>query len=107
MKNPVWDKLPLINNESGQKKRFELKIKEETVFIEYIRTNNNVIYLTHTEVPRSLEGKGLGSLIVSKTLEYIKENGFKMAPLCPFVAAYLKRHPGKADNLLAPGFSIG
>lgn len=107
MKNPVWEKLPFINNESGQKKRFELQIEEETAFIEYIQTKNNVIYLTHTEVPRSLEGKGLGSLIVSKTLEYIKENGFKMAPLCPFVAAYLKRHPGKADNLLAPGFSIG
>ena len=69
MKNPVWEELPLFNNESGQKKRFELQIAEETAFIEYIQTKNNVIYLTHTEVPRSLEGMGLGSLIVSKTLE--------------------------------------
>ena len=107
MKNPVWEKLPLVNNKSGQKKRFELHIKEEIVFIEYIQTNNNIIYLTHTEVPRALEGNGLGALIVSKTREYIKESGFKMAPLCPFIAAYLKRNPGKADNLLAPGFSIG
>ncbi|MGB5205109.1 GNAT family N-acetyltransferase [Eudoraea sp.] len=107
MKNPVWEKLPLINNDLGQKKRFELLIEGETAFIEYIQAKNNIIYLTHTEVPRSLEGNGIGAIIVSKTLEHIRENGFKMAPLCPFVAAYLKRNPGKADGLLAPGFSIG
>lgn len=107
MKNPEWEKLPLINNDSGQKKKFELHIEDEIAFIEYIQTRNNIIYLTHTEVPRSLEGNGLGAIIVSKTLEYIKENGYKIAPLCPFIAAYLKRNPGKADNLLAPGFSIG
>lgn len=107
MKNPEWEKLPLINNDSGQKKKFELHIEDEIAFIEYIQTRNNIIYLTHTEVPRTLEGNGLGAIIVFKTLEYIKENGYKMAPLCPFIAAYLKRNPGKADNLLAPGFSIG
>ncbi|UCD60533.1 MAG: N-acetyltransferase [Flavobacteriaceae bacterium] len=107
MKNPEWEKLPLINNDSGQKKKFELHIEDEIAFIEYIQNRNNIIYLTHTEVPRSLKGNGLGAIIVSKTLEYIKENGYKIAPLCPFIAAYLKRNPGKADNLLAPGFSIG
>ena len=107
MKNPAWENLPLIDNDSGQKKKFELHIEDEIAFIEYIQTRNNIIYLTHTEVPRSLEGNGLGAIIVSKTLEHIKENGYKIAPLCPFIAAYLKRNPGKADNLLAPGFSIG
>lgn len=107
MKNTVWEKLPLINNDSGQKKRFELHIENETAFIEYIQARNNIIYLTHTEVPRSLEGNGLGAIIVSKTLEFIEKNRFKMAPLCPFVAAYLKRNPNKATGLLAPGFSVG
>ncbi|MGB5272221.1 MAG: N-acetyltransferase, partial [Eudoraea sp.] len=60
MKNPVWEKLPLINNDLGQKKRFELLIEGETAFIEYIQAKNNIIYLTHTEVPRSLEGNGIG-----------------------------------------------
>lgn len=107
MKNPVWKKLPLINKDSGQKKRFELHIEDDIAYIEYIQAKNNIIYLTHTEVPSSLEGNGLGAIIVSKTLELIKENGFKMAPLCPFVAAYLKRNPSIAEGLLAPGFSVG
>ena len=49
----------------------------------------------------------MGSAIVSKALDYIRQEGLKMAPLCPFVAKYLKDHPGTADDLMAPGFSIG
>lgn len=107
MKNQDWQSLPLINNDSAAKKRFELHIEGEIAFIEYIQAKNSIIYLTHTEVPKTLEGKGLGAAIVSKSLHYINEKGFKMAPLCPFVAAYLKRHPKEADGILAPGYSIG
>ena len=81
-------------------------LEGKTAIVEYILPNSQIIYLTHTEVPRELEGKGVASAIVSKVLNYIRENGLKMAPLCPFVAAYLKRHPGAADDIMAPGFSI-
>ena len=93
----------LILNE--EKKRFELKVEGETAFIEFILSNENIMFLTHTEVPVALEGKGVGSAIVSKTLEYIKEKGLTLAPLCPFVAAYVKRHPDwKA--ILAKGYNV-
>lgn len=94
---------PLILNE--EKKRFELEAEGKIAFIEYILNNENIIFLTHTEVPIGLEGKGVGSAIVSKTLAYIKENGYTLAPLCPFVAAYLKRHP-EWKTILAKGFNV-
>ena len=98
---------PLINNDAGTKKKFELHIEDQVAYIDYIINKQNVIYLTHTEVPSSLEGNGVGSALVSKTLDFIRESNLKMAPLCPFVAAYLKRHPEKAEGILAPGFSVG
>ncbi|MCE2612378.1 N-acetyltransferase [Flavobacteriaceae bacterium D16] len=101
-----WQSQALVNREMDGKKRFELGEGDVIPFIEYIQNNQNIIFLTHTEVPQSLEGNGLGSLIVSKTLEYIRKKGFKMAPLCPFVAAYLKKHPEDASGILAPGYSI-
>ena len=52
-----------------------------------------MIYLTHTEVPRELEGKGIGSQLVEKTLQDIERQGLRLVPLCPFVAAYIKKHP--------------
>ena len=107
MKTTSWTELDLVNNEQATRKRFELHIGEQIAFIDYIINKQGVIYLTHTEVPVGLEGQGVGSAIVSKTLDFIREKGLKMAPLCPFVAAYLKRHPAAADGLMAPGFSIG
>lgn len=99
-------KLKLVNNTDLPKKRFELKVDEATAIIEYILTRDNVIYLTHTEVPNRLEGQGVGSTIVKKALDFIKEKGYKLVPLCPFVAAYLKKHPDHAQDILHTGYSV-
>lgn len=107
MQKKDLDKLELINNGSGSKKQFELHIDGHVATMEYMISNTQIIYLTHTEVPKELEGQGVGSTLVSKVLEIVKISGMKMAPLCPFLAVYLKRHLDKADGLLAPGFSIG
>ena len=82
--------LPLINNQEQQ--RFELEVDGYTAFIEYKESGKQVI-LIHTEVPEELEGKGVGTAIVEKTLEHIESNQQTLVPLCPFVIAFLKRHP--------------
>ena len=84
------DHLKLVNNQ--EKNRFELKVEGYTAVIDY-KIKDKKIYLIHTEVPAELAGKGVGNAIVLKTLNYIKDNGFSLVPLCPFVAAYIKRHP--------------
>ncbi|WP_411030467.1 GNAT family N-acetyltransferase [Spongiimicrobium sp. 3-5] len=106
MADSRWDGLTLINNVSDPKKRFEMHIEDKVAFVEYIISKQQIIYLTHTEVPQGLEGKGVGGAMVSKVLDFIVQSKLKMAPLCPFVAAYLKRHPTRATGILAPGYSI-
>jgi len=102
-----FDAIPLVNNNDGDKKRFEMEVEGKIAYMEYMIVRKTVVYLTHTEVPVGLEGKGVGSNIVKKVLAYIRENNYQMAPLCPFLASYLKRHPEDAKGILAPGFSIG
>ncbi len=92
----------ILNEEA---KRFELNIDGHVARIEYILNNHGTMFLTHTEVPTQLEGKGVGKKIVEDALQYLQDNNLKLAPLCPFVAAYLKRHPEHA-SLLAPGYNI-
>jgi predicted GNAT family acetyltransferase len=87
------------------KKRFELEVDGHTAFIECILTNDNIMFLTHTEVPPALGGKGVGSRIVEKALNYIKDHGYTLAPLCPFVAKYLRIHP-EWQTLLAKGYKV-
>ncbi|MEO0526125.1 MAG: GNAT family N-acetyltransferase [Bacteroidota bacterium] len=101
-----WKDLELINNDSDTKKKFEIHINGDIAYMDYMVSKQGIIYLTHTEVPQNLEGQGVGSTLVSKVLDFIKNSDLKMAPLCPFVAAYLKRHPERADGILARGYSI-
>ena len=93
----------LIDNE--EKKRYEFRLPEHTPFIEYIRAKDK-IYLTHTEVPVALEGQGIGSELVKQALEDVKEKGWTLVPLCPFVAGYIKKHP-EYKALVLKGINIG
>ncbi|MEM1322523.1 MAG: GNAT family N-acetyltransferase [Bacteroidota bacterium] len=80
----------LIDN--AEAKQYEFHIDGHTPKIEYIKAKGK-IYLTHTEVPKELEGKGIGSALIKATLEDVKRQELTLVPLCPFVAAYIKRHP--------------
>ena len=80
-------------------KRYEFKVGEQTPIIEYIKAQDK-IYLTHTEVPKALEGQGFGSQIIKLALEDIKEKELTLIPLCPFVAGYIKKHPEWRDLVL-------
>lgn len=75
------------------KNRFELHTEGYTAYIEYILKDDKTISLLHTIVPKELGGKGIGTTIVQKTLEYIKESGYKFIPACSFVVAYVEKNP--------------
>ncbi|MAO08257.1 MAG: GNAT family N-acetyltransferase [Alteromonas sp.] len=90
--------------DNPEKKRFEAPIEGKIAFIEYIRAKD-AIYLTHTEVPESLGGSGIGSALVKEVLQQIEGEGLLLAPLCPFVAGYLKKHP-EWQRLLAKGYHV-
>ncbi len=93
----------LINNEPL--KRYEFHVENEIPVIEYILAKNK-IFLTHTEVPKTLEGKGIGSALVKAVLRDIEAKNLTLVPMCPFVAAYIKRHP-EWKKLVLKGINVG
>jgi predicted GNAT family acetyltransferase len=56
-----------------------------------------VIVLVHTEVAPSEEGHGVASRLIADALADIRSRGLRVAPVCPFVTAYLRRHPEQRD----------
>src|SRR5438270_10977770 len=72
--------------------RFELHVDGQTAVVVYERAGD-LLRLIHTEVPQSLEGKGVGSKLVSAVLRFAEENDLSVVPLCPFVGQYVKRQP--------------
>lgn len=81
----------LVDN--TDKNQYEFHIGEYLPKIEYIKTKNGEIYLTHTEVPVALEGQGIGTQLVENVLADIEQQGLRLVPLCPFVAGYIKKNP--------------
>lgn len=51
----------------------------------------------HTVVPDAHEGKGLGTALIKAGLAAARERGLRVIPICPFFAAYLKKHPEEQD----------
>lgn len=90
--------------ENTEKKRFEAEVENRMALIEYIRAEDKM-YLTHTEVPTELEGKGIASSMAKQVLQQIKDENLKLVPLCPFIASYIKRHP-EWKEILAKGYSV-
>jgi hypothetical protein len=82
--------------DNGERQRFELAVDGHTAFSEY-RSGEGVITMMHTEVPKQLEGRGVGSQLVRGALDIIRERGLKVVPRCPFVKSYIERHPDYTD----------
>lgn len=73
--------------------RFEVETEDKLSIAVYENVDDETLALTHTEVDPSLEGHGVGSKLIEGVFEYVEEHQLKIVPLCPFVSAYLKRHP--------------
>jgi uncharacterized protein len=79
--------------------RFELDVDGHTA-LAYYRMEPGVMTLVHTEVPQELSGRGVGSSLVRGVLEQAHAQGLKIIPKCPFVSAYMGKHP-EFNDLLA------
>jgi uncharacterized protein len=78
--------------------RFELETDGHAAYA-YYQMAPGVITLTHTEVPPALGGRGVGSALVRGVLEEVRARGLKVVPKCPFVSAFMGRHPEFNDLL--------
>lgn len=82
--------------DNTERHRFELDAEGHIAFSNYKRADG-VLTILHTEVPKELEGHGIGSALVRGVLDLARARGEKVIPVCPFVKAYMDRHPEYAD----------
>lgn len=76
--------------------QYEMHVGDGTALLTY-RMEDGALFLLHTEVPTEERGKGLGGALVRRALEDARAKGLSVVPLCPFVGAYIRRHPEFAD----------
>lgn len=75
--------------------RYEARIGGVLAGFSQYRLADDRITFVHTEVDTKFEGKGVGSAIARYALDDVRSRGgLTVIPSCPFIAAWLDKHPG-------------
>ena len=85
--------------DNAEAHRFEIDLGGGAIAIAEYTLPKGLMMFTHTEVPPEHEGQGIGTALIRAGLEAARERGRKVIPICPFFAAYIKRHPEEQDLL--------
>lgn len=89
------DNLQVIHNAAAS--RFEMDIQGKKALVNYQKRGEDIYNLYHAEVPPEFEGRGFGGHLVKGALDQIKAEGKTFIPTCPFIAAFVRRHPEYQD----------
>ncbi|MBF6593354.1 MAG: N-acetyltransferase [Thermaceae bacterium] len=92
--------LNLLNNPLAE--RYEARLADKVVaFAEYRRVTGAIMF-THTQVDQNLEGQGVASQLIRFALDEVRSQNLLVIPMCPFVVAFIQRHPAEYLSLVNP-----
>jgi uncharacterized protein len=87
----------MVFRDNPDELRYELLVDGEVVGELRYRLRPDAVALIHTEVSEAFEGRGYGGKLVEGALDDLRARGLKIVPICPFVRAYVQRHPVYGD----------
>jgi predicted GNAT family acetyltransferase len=72
--------------------RFEARVGGHLCVADY-HLAHGVMHMTHTYVPRPIEGRGIAAALIDAALAHARAKGLRVDPQCSYVRAYMRRHP--------------
>ena len=85
--------------DNPERHRFEIDLGDGAIAVAEYTLPEGKILFSHTEVPPAHEGKGVGSALIRFALASARARNLKVIPVCPFFAAYIKKHAEEQDLL--------
>jgi len=83
-----------------EQSRYELRDGDMVPgFAEYVLPDDGHVDFTHTEVSDDYSGQGLAGKLIEFALADVQSKGKRIIPHCPFVAGWIKKHPGLYDDI--------
>jgi predicted GNAT family acetyltransferase len=89
--NITSDSIEVINNPAAS--RFEVQLGDGKLAQLIYRMEGDRIIMVHTEVPDEFGGRGIAGKMAHAALEYAKAQQYSVVAQCPYVKAYIERHP--------------
>lgn len=84
----------------GNKGYFHIDVDgKQEAKMTFVSAGDDKIIIDHTEVNPGNEGRGFGKKMVTKAVEWARENNIKIIPLCPFAKSVFDKTPEFRDVL--------
>jgi uncharacterized protein len=87
--------------DNPEERRYEVLVGDRVGGVAEYRMAGNRVIFTHTETDPNFAGKGLASRLARGALDDVRARGLVMTPKCPFIAAYVQRHPAYQDLVVS------
>ena len=82
----------VVVRDNAERHRFEAVVDGHVAFLAYERRPTEIVFL-HTEVPEALRGRGIANQLAKAGLQAARDAHLRFVVYCPFVRAYLNKHP--------------
>lgn len=76
--------------------RFETSVDNLLCVIDY-RLDEKNLTIPHVGVAKALEGRGIAGELTRTALDWARAENYRVIPVCPYVQAWLRRHPEYQD----------
>jgi predicted GNAT family acetyltransferase len=91
--------LRIVDNPS--ERRYEARLGRKVVGFSTYRLIDDRVVFIHTETDPVVKGQGVATTLAAGALDDVRRRGLKVTPKCPFIAAYIKRHPAYQDLVVS------
>lgn len=92
--------MKIQQKDDGENGLFFIKQDGETVAeMTYVRKGKDRIIIEHTNVDIKLKGQGAGKQLVIKAIEFAREKGLKITPVCTFAKSVFDKEIAFSDVL--------
>ena len=92
----------VVVRDNAEQSRYEAYVGSALAGFATYHSQPGLVTVLHTEIKSAFEGQGIGSELVLRMLDEIRAKGARVLPVCPFVLAFLQRHPQYADLVWKP-----
>lgn len=72
--------------------RFEALVEGHSCVLDFTQ-DGEIISMNHVGVPKAVGGRGIAGQLTRHALDWADEQGYRVRARCPYVAAWIERHP--------------
>lgn len=92
--------MDIQQEDDGLKGQFFIEVHHHTAAkMTYVWAGESKFIIDHTEVGDALRGQGAGKQMVAAAVEFARQKGVKIIPLCPFAKSVMDKTAAFHDVL--------